>query len=124
NDGRPKDYAGEPFNFTPKWSGAVLANYLRPIGEQLTFTAGADYSYTQETNAQLGDDRRFDQPAYSIVNARLGIGGNDARWTATLFARNVFDKYYVLGVFNPGDTIGRYTGQPRNYGLTFSYRWF
>lgn len=124
NDGNPEDYAGQPFNFTPKLTYSLLTSYNRPLGNGLSVMAGADYSHTSKTNAQLGDDPRFSQPAYSLVNLRAGVSGADKRWDLTLFVRNVFDEYYVIGVFNPGDTIGRYTGAPRNAGVSFAYHYF
>lgn len=124
NEGDTVDYTGERFNFTPEWSGTVLLNYTRPVGDGWRAILGADYNYTGQTNAQLGGDPRFRQPQYSLLNARIGLGTLDERWTLTLFGRNLGDEYYVLGTFNPGDTISRYTGMPRTFGLTLSYRNF
>lgn len=124
NEGDTVDYKGERFNFTPEWSGTVLLNYVRPVSEWWRLILGADYNYTGQTNAQLGGDPRFRQPQYTLINARVGLGSIDERWTLTLFGRNLGDEYYVLGSFNPGDTISRYTGMPRTIGLTLNYSVF
>lgn len=124
NEGDTIDYAGARFNFTPEWSGTLLLNYTRPVGERWRLILGADCNYTGQTNAQLGGDPRFSQPQYTLVNARVGVGSADERWSLSLFGRNLGDEYYVLGTFNPGDTISRYTGMPRTFGLALRYAAF
>jgi iron complex outermembrane receptor protein len=120
NEGEQQDFAGQRFNFTPEWSYSLIANYTYPLPRNQAITVGADYSFTGETNAQLGGDPRFIQPEYGLLNARLALGNEDRSWTVSVFGRNLLDEYYVVGTFNPGDTISRYTGAPRTYGVSLS----
>ena len=124
NNGDEVDYSGERFNFTPEWSATVLLNYTRAMSANWNLILGADANFTGETNAQLGGDPRFAQPDYTLFNARAGLRTADERWTFTLFGRNLGDEYTVLGTFNPGDTISRYTGMPRTIGLSVAYAGF
>ncbi len=56
-----------------------------------------------------------------IVNARIGIAGNDDKWRLELFAENLFNTYYHVGSFavpeQPG-TIAVYPSAPRFYGVS------
>ena len=122
NDGDPEDYSGDPFNFAPEWSWVLRAQYEHPLSELFRARAGADYSFTDETNSQLGQDPRFAHDDYGLLDARVAVLTADDRWELTLWGKNLTDEYYVVGVFNPGDTIGRFTGMPRTYGFTASYR--
>jgi iron complex outermembrane recepter protein len=124
NEGDTQDFAGQRFNFTPEWSWTLLLNYRITVSETLLLTLGADYSFTGETNAQLGGDPRFHQPEYALINARVALGPEDQRWSLSAFGRNLTDEYYVIGIFNPGDTIGRYTGMTRTWGVGLSYTFF
>ncbi|MDB5978112.1 MAG: hypothetical protein JWR07_4872, partial [Nevskia sp.] len=44
-------------------------------------------------------------------------------WTLTLFGRNVLNEFYTVGTINTGDTVARFTGMPRTYGLRLSYEY-
>jgi iron complex outermembrane receptor protein len=65
--------------------------------------------------------------SYELVNLRVGFEADS--WTATLWARNLFDKYYaVRGFFfgnEPPDfpaTLYTRPGDPRQFGITFEKR--
>lgn len=121
NDGNPADYAGEPFNFAPTWSGTLIGSVTLPTGNRWETTLGVDTSFTDSTNSQLGRDPRFAHEDYALVNARISSAPIDSRWRVTLWGRNLTNEYYTLGVFNPGDTIGRYVGMPRTVGVTVGW---
>jgi outer membrane receptor protein involved in Fe transport len=59
-----------------------------------------------------------------LVNARLGIYGEDRRWEITVWGRNLLDEEsYVIGFDIP--VLSGYAAinmPPRTYGLTLNYR--
>ena len=80
---------------------------------------GVDYSYTGETNSTLEGDPRYAHRDFGLTNARLRLGAADGRWEVMLWGRNVFDRFSQVSIFQAGDTIARYAGQPRTLGITF-----
>jgi len=44
------------------------------------------------------------QPAYSLANLALGVGGIDDKWRASLFVNNLFNQAYVTRII---DDTGR-----------------
>lgn len=118
------DFSGRPFNFAPRFQYSVLADYSFQIGARLNLGIGADYSYMSKTNSTLEGDPRYAHRAYGLTNVRLRLTTTDGHWSAMLFARNVFDEFSQISVFQLGDAIVRYAGEPRTVGLTISYNGF
>lgn len=117
------DFSGRPFNFAPLLQYNALIDYSLPLGAYVA-GAGLDYSYTGETNSTLEGDPRYAHRDFGITNARLRLADADGRWTLMLWGRNVFDEFSQNSVFQQGDAIVRYAGQPRTIGLTFTYQGF
>jgi len=65
-------------------------------------------------------------PAYNLVNARLGLGGD--RWSANLFVDNLTNKIAELTTnntqfqFNIPQLVRVSTNQPRTFGTEVNYR--
>ena len=81
------------------------------------------------------------QDAYTKINARIGIGPEDGRWSAEAFVRNLTDEITfgragvpTFGAFNavlpligtPAFPVEnarlKFVGEPRTYGITLRYR--
>ncbi|MFA5939482.1 MAG: TonB-dependent receptor [Sinimarinibacterium sp.] len=118
------DFAGRPFNFAPLLQYTVLADYAFPLGDRYTLGLGADYSYTGKTNSTLEGDPHYAHRDFGLTNARVRLNAADGRWTLMLWGRNVFDEFSQVSIFQAGDTIARYAGQPRTVGLSLGYRGF
>jgi iron complex outermembrane receptor protein len=120
--GKPQDLTGKPFNFAPRLSVTLVANYTLPLSETLNLTVGGDYSYRSATNAVLTQDPEFAIGAYRLLNLHLELAAEPG-WTFGLFARNVLNEFYTAGTINTGDTIARFTGMPRTYGIRLAYEY-
>lgn len=88
--------AGVPLALVAKWSGATAVNYTQPLGSDLVADVNASLFYKGSTLSSTDPNTRM--PGYAIVNLNLGIAPSDGRWRVGLFARNLFDKYYVAKV--------------------------
>ena len=105
----------------PQYSLALNGTWRHPSG----WLARADFSAV--------DAFYFDVPpndsrssAYSLVNLKAGYETD--RWSAFLWARNVFDEVYALRGFtfanDPADPTPKLyiqRGDPRRVGVTFTY---
>ncbi len=125
---------GSQMSLAPKWSATGSLTYEHPVGDALKarFNVGAKYSSKYNTGSDLFPPKM--QKAYTVVNARLGLGAADDKWTVELWGQNLFDENYAQVAFNgtlqgnvgskpytaAADTItyDAFLGAPRTYGLT------
>lgn len=119
-----QNFNGQRLPLTPKWQVVADGQYTFDVGAGVQAFVGGNVNHQGQTNGGLGQLALFDIPAYTLLDARAGVQSSDQRWRATVFVRNLTDKFYLTLVNFPGpDTVVRYTGQPRTYGLTLSYRY-
>ena len=114
------NFRGSAFPYTPKYQLIADSQYETPFTDRLVGFVGANGSYRSTTNAGFGDVPQFRIRHYGLLDLRAGIRADDRRWQAALFMRNVTNSYYFVNVARLTDTIRRYTGEPRTYGLQLS----
>ncbi|MDH5833943.1 TonB-dependent receptor [Luteimonas kalidii] len=126
---------GATMPFAPEWSGSMAVTYEWDFSNAMVgrFNIGAKYMGDYNTGSDL--DVEKEQSSYTVVNARVGIGASDNRWTVELWGTNITDTEYVQvgfdaplqGLFpdpgNPLNTFNAFLGAPRMYGVTFRVRY-
>lgn len=107
------DLAGSDLNF-PKLSYGGAVAYTWTAGSW-RLTAASDYSYHDKYNSWLGHG--YDTPRYWLTNANLTVGPVDAKWTVSLWGRNIFDQRYDLtrNFFTNAQVAA--AGKPATYGV-------
>lgn len=105
----------------PRYTFAAGGAYRHPSG----WFVRVDVSGKDEFYFDVSHDQK--SSAYELVNARIGFEADS--WSATLWARNLFDTdYAVRGFFfgneppNFANTLYTRLGDPRQVGLTFDKR--
>jgi iron complex outermembrane receptor protein len=122
-EGNEVDLAGNDFNFAPEIEVTLIADYTWPLTNSLDIGVGGDISYSSETNAVITGEELFTIDAYTVANARVHLGSVDGDWKATIWARNITDEVYTSGMFETGaDTIARYVGMTRTWGISLDYK--
>ena len=89
----------------------------------LTGFIGGNVNYQGATNSQLGDLPLLAVKAYTLVDLRAGVESAGGAWKATVWVRNLGDTYYWTSANRDLDTTARFTGMPRTFGVTLSYRY-
>jgi iron complex outermembrane receptor protein len=89
---------GAPLIYSPKFTYALTVDYETPIGNALEFGAHATWSYRSRTFGIVADPNTIVK-GYGLFNGEISVGREDDRWRLSLFARNLFDKYFVGGIF-------------------------
>jgi len=112
---------GARLSFAPLWSGSLATSYERDLTDSLKLKASLGGKYTSEynTGSDLAPEKA--QKGFTVVNARVGVGAQDDRWTVELWGQNIFDQdYYQVGYDAPlqTGTYDAFLGQPRTYGVT------
>ena len=84
-------------------------------------TAETNYSYRDEYPSWLG--AKYDVEAYWLANASVTVGPEDANWSVTFWARNLFDQEYDLtrNFFTSADIAQ--PGRPRTIGARLSLQY-
>jgi len=103
-------------------------NFNALIRYQWPLTAGLRADITLAGNYQ--DDMTFDivrsppqarEGGYFLADARIGIGSDDDRWSAYLWAKNLADERYRTQVLFSSVGYGESYGLPRTYGVSVSF---
>lgn len=115
-------------SFSPLWSGVVSAAYQVPLSASLALRISADEKYSSSYNTGSDLDPIKLQGSYGILDARIGIGAPDGRWTFEVWGQNLADKGYFQVAFDapfqglavPGfnNQIDSFVGDPRTFGAT------
>ncbi|TXS92769.1 TonB-dependent receptor plug domain-containing protein [Parahaliea maris] len=108
---------------SPKWQFNAIANYSPNIFESLSVDLQLDYKYTDSMYKEATNSMLSFVDNYSLLNARLSIGGLDEDWRISLWTKNLLEEEYLEQVFIIdvfGITSDLYN-TPRTYGLTASY---
>ena len=125
---------GSQVSFAPELSvsGAVTYEWELDEGVLARFNIGAKYMSEFNTGSDLDPEKM--QDAYTVVNARIGIGASDRSWSLELWGLNIFDKYYNQVGFDaplqnlsplpnqPVNSFNAFPGAPATYGVTFRKR--
>ncbi|NWK95969.1 TonB-dependent receptor [Sphingobium lactosutens] len=115
-----EDFAGSPFNYSPKWQANVGGEYSIPVTASAEAFAGGDLTYRSKTNAFFGDAQDYLIKGYTLVDLRVGVRDQDGRWSASIYGRNVGNTYYWSNVTKGNDAIARLPGVPATYGVTLT----
>ena len=122
--GVSQNFRDQSLPLTPRWQANIDGQYEFALSSGFDAFVGGNMNHQGKTNGALGGQAMLDIPAYTLFDARLGVKSPGDRWQAMLFARNLTNKYYATLVNLPGsDAVVRYTGMPRTYGVTLSYRY-
>jgi outer membrane receptor protein involved in Fe transport len=115
------DRLNNRLSFAPLWSGVAAAAYTAPLSSSLEFRASVSEKYSSSYNTGSDLDPRKLQGAYGLVNARLGLGSPDGKWTVEVWGANLANKYYYQVAFDAPfqyNQIDAFLGDPRTFGVT------
>lgn len=112
---------GNQMSFAPRFSGNVSLTYQFDVGDRLQgrFNIGAKHMSDYNTGSDLDPEKA--QEAYTLVNARIGLGRRDKRWALELWGQNLTNETYKqVGIDAPIQTgsWNAFLGAPRTWGLT------
>ncbi|MEE4379176.1 MAG: TonB-dependent receptor [Candidatus Competibacteraceae bacterium] len=135
------NFEGSELPFSSRIQASGTAKYEWSVGDNLMANIALDVSYTDDSNADFESseptyntlpdgsgeelpyvfDENFRIDGYTLVNARIGISDAGSKWATYLWARNLTDELYVTNVVQQSDSVARYVGMPRTYGVTLDY---
>jgi outer membrane receptor protein involved in Fe transport len=108
-------------SFAPEWSASLATTYEHNLGSSMQWRFNVAAKYTSEYNTGSDLNPVKLQDALTLVNARLGIGAQDGKWSLEAWAQNLTDEEYYQVIFDATlqtGTYDAYLGAPLTYGLT------
>lgn len=116
---------------TPEWKFTLAASYLIPLQSMpFDLSVNGNYRYQDKVQYTIEQDQYTTEDDYGILDLSLVALDHEEHYTLTLFAKNVFDEWYVSGIgslpgnFTPngyGHQVPRYA--ERTFGVEARYRW-
>lgn len=118
------DLAGSRLSYAPKYSATLSGNYTLPLESQAAVIMHVDYLWQDDAKYDVFDNASTNQSAYGVANAGIWYSAPKQDWKIGVWVRNIADKTYFISHaklnFTP-DGIVSFTGDPRTYGLEFSF---
>ena len=116
------DINGRSLPFAPDWKASVRLKYTQPLTGNLTLDYGLDANRQSSTNFDLQQQPDSVQPAYTIVNATLGLQST-AGWRVSVLGKNLGNQSYATFIQNSGNHINRYVPRDdqRYFGVNVRY---
>ncbi|MDB5469072.1 MAG: TonB-dependent receptor [Caulobacter sp.] len=121
--GLAQDFDGAQFLYSPKYSTSFTLIYDGEINDALGFQAAVNGRWQSESHADLEGNPLFDIPEYGLLNASLGIHAVNDRWAVQLYGRNLTDEYFYPAVSSNANTVVRFPGAPRTWGLSLTLKY-
>ena len=114
---------GNRLTFAPKWTANLRAQYVRPLSDKLDLMVRGEWQYRGDQYGNPANTAPSRTPAYTLLNARVGVSSHDDQWGVYLWGRNLADKDYLNYADTLGtDRIGTY-GSPRTFGVALNLRY-
>jgi iron complex outermembrane receptor protein len=127
------DATGLRREFTPEWQGNMGIDYTHDFTNGLQLLGTLDFIYSDEYLTSPSLDSRMVQDAYTKINARLALSGNDNAWELALIGKNLTDESIVTyanglpvsGMITGNTSSGYYAfyERPRSIAIQGTYRW-
>ncbi|GAB4148082.1 MAG: TonB-dependent receptor [Sphingomonadales bacterium] len=118
-------FAGQDMELAPEWVVTAAASYVTPIANtSLAAKFHADARY-MSSHLLGGIEPQRIQKDYVLVNARIGLMGEDEAWGVDLWARNLFDQNFFRRIFPAtfqGGSFSGFLGEPRTWGVAVRSR--
>ena len=90
---------GNRLTNTPKLTYSLFGRFEQPVGNLKAFVQ-ANYQWRDQVSFSAAGDPNLVQTSFGLLNGSIGIGDSNGRWTATVFAKNLFDKFYASNIIS------------------------
>ncbi|GGY90291.1 TonB-dependent receptor [Novosphingobium colocasiae] len=123
-------FAGVDLPFSPEWQYSIRADYQFPVSSYVDAFLGVGANGQSKSVSALvvpgsttfgADSDLYKIKAYTLVNGNIGVKSADGTWTASVWGKNIFNKYYWSNATQAYDTFVRYTGRPAEYGVSLGF---
>jgi len=117
---------GQQISLSPENFLTAQVIYERPLFGDVWGLASLDARYVSDYNTGSDLDPEKVQPAFTLLNARVGLNHVDGRWSIEAWGRNLTDEAYAQVAFDQfaqSGGFGAFMGAPRTWGVTLRTEW-
>ncbi|MCI4592292.1 TonB-dependent receptor [Sphingobium sp. BYY-5] len=118
-------FAGMKFRLQPEWQAAAGFTLNVPVTEGVKAFLTPSVTYRSKIYFEIPNTELISQDKVTLVNVRGGVSLADGRYEVAAYARNLFNKRYLLDAGNTGGAFGYPTfipAEPRFYGVQLTGR--
>jgi len=112
---------------TPRYQVGFGAQYIFGLDGGYTLTPRVDYYWQSSIFTRIWNDNADYVGAWDTMNAQIRLSSEDERWYAMVYAKNIFDKRNVTGMYLQDPSAGLYTNlfteDPRVLGVSLGVNW-
>lgn len=106
----------------PQWVATVGGDYTFNLGSAGSLRLGIDIAYEEESYSTVSNNDLTKMDDKALYNARIAWDSADEHFQIIIWGKNLSDEVYY-----PASTDGPapgavYAGDPRTYGVDFTYR--
>ena len=112
---------GSRLELAPLYTLTSSVTYEHPVTDTLDGRMNVALRFTTDYNTGADLDPLKNQGSFAVVDARIGLGPRDKRWSVELWVQNLFDQDYYQIKYNAPfqtGTVDGFLGQPRTFGAT------
>jgi iron complex outermembrane receptor protein len=114
------DAAGARGVYAPRFTGSIGTNYtIRSEMGDVEFDAFLEHLSKQ----YVGPGNLVSIPEYTTANATVTWTAKDEHLSVSLWAKNLFDKYYLVNVLESPFGASQSPGAPRTFGVRFGVKY-
>lgn len=125
-----QDLSGGDLPFSPDWKVNLAATYTFFLDGHFDVDVVGAMRAQDDVLYDITQDDNTIEDGYAIFDTSVILRGHDETWQATLFVKNLTDKFYAASIYSNNAAIlangynQRYTKQSeRTYGVELRYRW-
>ena len=114
------DLSGYQLPGAPIWNAQLNINYEQPIDDTFTAFAYLNQAFRSKTSLYNPVSSYAWQDAYGLTNLGIGVRTNDERYSLLLWAKNLADQRYLIGIGGASaiTPVVGVLGDPRTFGVT------
>ncbi|MDH3521467.1 MAG: TonB-dependent receptor, partial [Myxococcales bacterium] len=119
-------FTGNPLIAAPRFNLTGNVEYTLSIGRFGTLIPGFDFSFKDKVSLDPSNKPELQQPAYWLLNARLGYRTPDERILISGWVRNIMEEAYLVDAFDQSidtNSVLYVYAEPRLYGVTVTFDW-
>jgi outer membrane receptor protein involved in Fe transport len=112
-------------NHTPEWTANLSANHIYPLSDSLELSSTLDLNFKDNHYVANNLDARSEQPATTLINARVALSSLEDDWQVALVGKNLSDQKvnnYSTNLIQSQGGLSASIGRPRTVGIEASYR--
>jgi len=123
--GGVQDVSGKDIPNSPDLKASFQAPYDIELTAPFDMFATGNYRWQSESAGNLNQDPLLDHDSYGIFDLTVGVEADSGRWSAQIFAKNLFDTFYEdlrtsNNIFDPGGVAHYLARDSRRYvGVQF-----